>query len=48
MTKTPLVLIHGTWGSGKSWNIIRPDLENLGFDVHAPSLRYHDLNVQRS
>lgn len=43
MTKTPLVLIHGTWGSGKSWDTMRPDLEDLGFDVHAPSLRYHDL-----
>lgn len=44
MTKTPLVLIHGTWGSGNSWDTIRPDLEDLGFEVYAPSLRYHDLS----
>lgn len=38
-----IVLIHGTWCNGSVWGQFATDLENLGFRVHTPSLRYHDL-----
>lgn len=38
-----MILIHGTWGTSESWDAIKGNLEALGFDVHAPSLRFHDL-----
>ena len=42
MTKH-IVLIHGTWCSGNVWGQFATELENLGYTVHTPSLRYHDL-----
>ncbi len=41
--KTPIILIHGTWCTGQSWGEFVPALEALGLEVHAPTLRYHDL-----
>jgi len=41
--KTPIILIHGTWGSAASWDHISKDLADLNLDVITPSLRYHDL-----
>lgn len=41
--KTPMILIHGTWGSEKSWQYMKEDFEKMGFDLIIPSLRYHDL-----
>lgn len=38
-----IVLIHGTWCNGNVWGEFATDLEKLGFTVHTPSLRYHDL-----
>ncbi|KAA8735614.1 alpha/beta hydrolase [Acinetobacter qingfengensis] len=42
-TKRPLLLIHGTWCTSKCWGDFVPQLQQLGFDVYAPSLRYHEL-----
>ena len=41
--KTHIILIHGTWCTGKSWGKFVPALEALGLQVHTPTLRYHDL-----
>lgn len=38
-----IILIHGTWGNGPSMNALKIKLEKLGFNVHTPSLRYHDI-----
>ncbi|MFA9414024.1 MULTISPECIES: alpha/beta fold hydrolase [unclassified Streptococcus] len=38
-----IVLIHGTWCSGKVWGRFATQLERFGCRVHTPSLRYHDL-----
>lgn len=43
MAETPIILIHGTWGSEASWDYMKEDLENLGLNVITPSLRHHDL-----
>lgn len=40
---TPIVLIHGTWCTPESWGDFVPALEQAGFEVHTPALRYHDL-----
>ncbi|MFC3927438.1 alpha/beta fold hydrolase [Streptococcus caprae] len=40
---TDIILIHGTWCTGAVWGQFATDLENLGFRVHTPTLRYHDL-----
>lgn len=45
--KTAILLIHGTWGNAASWGAFVPALEAAGFEVHAPSLRYHDLPLQQ-
>ena len=44
--KTAILLIHGTWGNAASWGAFVPALEAEGFEVHAPSLRYHDLPLE--
>jgi pimeloyl-ACP methyl ester carboxylesterase len=36
--KTPIILIHGGWGSGQGWWKVKPLLEKEGFKVFAPSL----------
>lgn len=41
--KNHIVLIHGTWCNGDVWGDFATKLEQLGFVVHTPSLRYHDL-----
>ena len=41
--KTPIILIHGTWGAANSWNSLKDDLSTLNLEVITPSLRYHDL-----
>lgn len=38
-----IILIHGTWCDGRVWGDFATGLEKLGFRVHCPSLRYHDL-----
>lgn len=45
---TPIILIHGTWGSSASWDYIREYLTNLGLEIIAPSLRYHDLSYDQT
>ncbi|WP_406633190.1 alpha/beta fold hydrolase [Amycolatopsis sp. WGS_07] len=34
---TTYVLVHGAWQYGESWNLVRPELEALGHDVHTPT-----------
>lgn len=38
-----IVLIHGTWCNGNVWGDFATGLEKMGYTVHTPSLRYHDL-----
>lgn len=47
MDKPSILLIHGTWAHAKVWGKFATALENLGFEVHAPSLRYHDLPIEQ-
>lgn len=41
-----VVLIHGTWSRGDSWNPARAAFEGRGYTVHTPTLRHHELAVQ--
>jgi alpha-beta hydrolase superfamily lysophospholipase len=41
MAKQDLLLIHGTWGNGGNWGDFGLELEQRGFHVHRPTLRYH-------
>lgn len=36
-----ILLIHGTWCNGENWGDFKLDLEAKGFNVYAPSYRYH-------
>ena len=38
-----VVLIHGTWCSGDSWDPTRAAFEERGYTVHTPTLRHHEL-----
>ncbi len=48
MTKKEIVLIHGTGGHGFNWDDMRAELEQRGYTVHTPTLRYHDLPIQEA
>lgn len=41
MTRQDLLLIHGTWGNGGNWGEFATELEERGFRIHCPTLRYH-------
>ena len=41
--KKHIVLIHGTWCDGNVWGNFALGLEKMGYIVHTPSFRYHDL-----
>ncbi|WP_224031669.1 alpha/beta hydrolase [Pseudomonas aeruginosa] len=41
MSKSHVLLIHGTWCNGGNWGLFAKELEQRGHTVHAPSLRYH-------
>ncbi|MCI6272154.1 MAG: alpha/beta hydrolase [Erysipelotrichaceae bacterium] len=43
MNKTHIILIHGTWCNGNVWKDFANGLNDMGLNVHTPSLRYHDL-----
>ena len=43
MTAYHIVLIHGICTSGKLWGEMAAALQQRGFTVHTPTLRYHDL-----
>ncbi|QCE33365.1 alpha/beta hydrolase [Acetobacteraceae bacterium] len=43
MEKPPILLIHGTWCSGESWNDFAKALQKQGFEVHTPTLRHHGI-----
>ncbi|MEU6559367.1 alpha/beta hydrolase [Nocardia nova] len=40
-----MLLVHGTWCNGDSWNDFAEALRHRGFRVHAPSLRHHSAPV---
>ena len=41
-----IVLIHGTWCDGNVWGEFASGLRQMGYKVHTPSFRYHDLPYQ--
>lgn len=41
-----VVLIHGTWARGDSWDPARAAFEERGYTVHTPTLRHHELPLQ--
>lgn len=41
-----IVLIHGTWCDGNVWGEFATGLRQMGYKVHTPSFRYHDLPYQ--
>jgi hypothetical protein len=43
MTKDRLrfVLVHGSWMDGSAWTAVTSRLEELGHEVHAPTLAGH-------
>jgi hypothetical protein len=41
-----VVLIHGTWARGDGWGPTRAVFEERGYNVHTPTLRYHELPLQ--
>ena len=43
MTARHMVLIHGICSSGKLWGEMTAALQQRGFTVHTPTLRYHEL-----
>lgn len=40
------ILIHGTWCDGNVWGEFATGLRQMGYKVHTPSFRYHDLPYQ--
>jgi pimeloyl-ACP methyl ester carboxylesterase len=38
-----VVLIHGTWCRGDSWDVTRAAFEERRYTVHTPTLRHHEL-----
>jgi hypothetical protein len=43
-----VVLIHGTWARGDTLADARRAFEERGFTVHTPTLRYHELPIERA
>jgi pimeloyl-ACP methyl ester carboxylesterase len=41
-----VVLIHGTWCRGDSWDPTSAAFEERGYTVHTPTLRHHELPLQ--
>ncbi len=37
MPKPTIVLVHGAWADGSSWNAVAAELRNQGFTVHTPT-----------
>lgn len=44
--KEEIILIPGTWARARSWGGFITSLEEIGFKVHAPEKRYHDLSYE--
>src|SRR3954453_21578515 len=36
MSKPTIVLVHGAWADGSSWNAVAPELRSQGFPVFTP------------
>src|SRR6478735_3550763 len=36
MAKPTIVLVHGAWADGSSWNAVSTELQAQGFTVHTP------------
>jgi pimeloyl-ACP methyl ester carboxylesterase len=43
MTKPTIVLIHGAWADGSSWNLVASELQSQGFTVFAPPNLLHGV-----
>lgn len=43
LSEKHVVLIHGSWVSATAWNDMATLFEHLGFVVHTPTLRFHEL-----
>jgi len=37
MAKPTIVLVHGAWADGSSWNAVSTELQGQGFTVLTPS-----------
>ena len=37
MPKPTIVLVHGAWADGSSWNVVATELRNQGFTVYTPT-----------
>ena len=37
MAKPTIVLVHGAWADGSSWNAVSAELQGQGFTVLTPS-----------
>ncbi|MFZ1178851.1 MAG: alpha/beta hydrolase [Mycobacterium sp.] len=47
MSDKHAVLIHGSWSRGEQWAPARAALQERGFTVHTPTLRYHELPLHQ-
>jgi len=43
MTKPTIVLLHGAWADGSSWNLVASELQSQGFTVFAPPNLLHGV-----
>ena len=43
MTKPTIVLVHGAWADGSSWNAVATELQKQGFTVFTPPNLLHGL-----
>src|SRR5215813_12938302 len=43
MTKPPIVLVHGAWADGSSWNAVSTELQGQGFTVLTPPNLLHGV-----
>ena len=38
-------LVHGAWGVGLQWDLVRAELESRGHEVHTPDMPCEDLDA---
>ena len=43
MPKPTIVLVHGAWADGSSWNAVSTELQGQGFTVHTPPNLLHGV-----
>ncbi|MCF6197736.1 MAG: alpha/beta hydrolase, partial [Emcibacter sp.] len=47
VAKSPVVFIHGMWGTPKVWNSYAPRFEAAGHTTHAVTLRHHTTSITK-